>query len=133
MRNSTLLQKVYTILSGDPSRESIVLEGESEQDDSGDDGSMCVRDGCLGTDLDGVARQKQALFHDTISNTKSEMFDGPADVIMAKAAEAMGKALEGSLSKLAETVEVSVVVLWEGVKDDPAQEAVPSYNSETRR
>ncbi|THG94658.1 hypothetical protein EW026_g6853 [Hermanssonia centrifuga] len=70
-----------------------------------------------------VARQK-ALFHDAISDTKSEMFDGAADVIMgrlAKAAEAVGKALEGSLSELAETVEVSVAVLWEGVKDDPAQ------------
>ena len=47
------------------------------------------------------------MFHDYIVDIKDEMFDGAADVIMArlsKAAEAVGKALETALSDLAETV-----------------------------
>ena len=52
------------------------------------------------------------------------MFTGAADVILgrlASAAEAVGRALESALSELAQTVEVSVAVLWEGPRDDPAQ------------
>lgn len=70
------------------------------------------------------------------------MFDGAADVILtrlAKAAEAVGRALSEALQELAEKVsifnlpasiqvltllsqiEVSVAVLWEGPRDDPAQ------------
>lgn len=52
------------------------------------------------------------------------MFEGAADIILerlAGAAEAVGKTLGDALEKLAEKVEVSVAVLWEGHRDDPTQ------------
>ncbi|KAI0786384.1 hypothetical protein C8Q75DRAFT_771545 [Abortiporus biennis] len=70
-----------------------------------------------------VARQK-ALFHNYVGNIKNEVFEGAADVIMgrlSKAAEAVGNALEEALAELAEKVEVSMAVLWEGAHDDPKQ------------
>ncbi|KAI0079668.1 hypothetical protein K474DRAFT_1683062 [Panus rudis PR-1116 ss-1] len=70
-----------------------------------------------------VARQK-ALFHNYVDDLKEEIFEGAADVIMTrltKAAEAVGDALEEALAELAEKVEVSVAVLWEGTRDNPAQ------------
>ncbi|EPQ59276.1 hypothetical protein GLOTRDRAFT_136192 [Gloeophyllum trabeum ATCC 11539] len=69
-----------------------------------------------------VARQK-TVFHDFIDDVKDEVFTGGADVIMnrlAQAAEAVGEALEEGLAALAEKVEVSLAVLWEGQRDDPA-------------
>lgn len=70
-----------------------------------------------------VARQK-ALFHDYVEDVKDQMFDGAADVILtrlAKAAESVGQVLSDALQELAEKIEVSVAVLWEGPRDDPAQ------------
>ncbi|KAH9951754.1 Dynamin family-domain-containing protein [Amylocystis lapponica] len=70
-----------------------------------------------------VARQK-AVFHDYVEDIKDEVFQGAVDVLMgrlSKAAEAIGKALEESLSELAEKIEVSIAVLWEGPRDDPSQ------------
>ncbi|CAL1702209.1 unnamed protein product [Somion occarium] len=70
-----------------------------------------------------VARQK-ALFHDFVDGVKDEVFNGAADVIMGrltKAAEAVGNALEEALAELAEKIEVSIAVLWEGPRDDPSQ------------
>ncbi|KZT72577.1 hypothetical protein DAEQUDRAFT_685625 [Daedalea quercina L-15889] len=70
-----------------------------------------------------VARQK-AVFHNFVSNIKDEMFDGAVDVLFGRldaAAEALGKALEEAFEALAEKIEVSIAVLWEGPRDDPAQ------------
>ncbi|THH33781.1 hypothetical protein EUX98_g424 [Antrodiella citrinella] len=70
-----------------------------------------------------VARQK-ALFHNHVNGIKHEVFEGAAEVIMgrlSKAAEAVGQALEEALAELAEKIEVSVAVLWEGPRDDPTQ------------
>ncbi|OBZ71936.1 hypothetical protein A0H81_08311 [Grifola frondosa] len=70
-----------------------------------------------------VARQK-AVFHDYVDDLKDEIFTGAADVLLtrlAKAAEAVGKALEDALEELAKKIEVSIAVLWEGQRDDPAQ------------
>ncbi|GJE84682.1 nuclear GTPase SLIP-GC [Phanerochaete sordida] len=70
-----------------------------------------------------VARQK-IVFHNYVSKIKDEIFDGAADVILArlaKAAESVGKVLDNALGDLAEKIEVSVAVLWEGTRDDPAQ------------
>ncbi|KDQ65115.1 hypothetical protein JAAARDRAFT_188367 [Jaapia argillacea MUCL 33604] len=70
-----------------------------------------------------VARQK-AVFHDFIENVKDEVFTGGADVIMErlnKAAAAVGEALDASLQALAEKIEVSLAILWEGPRDDPSQ------------
>jgi len=70
-----------------------------------------------------VARQK-ALFHDYVNGVKHEVFEDAADVIMgrlSKAAEAVGRALEEALAELAEKIEVSIAVLWEGPRDDPTQ------------
>ncbi|KAI0773956.1 hypothetical protein C8Q74DRAFT_798482 [Fomes fomentarius] len=70
-----------------------------------------------------VARQK-AVFHDYITEVKNLVFTGAADVIMTRlsdAAEAVGDALHASLEELARKVEVSIAVLWEGVRDDPEQ------------
>ena len=83
----------------------------------------------------------KAYFHNYVADIKNEMFDGAANVILnrlAGAAEAVGQALGDSLQELAEKVsalsfmtqfsayflsqiEVSVAVLWEGPRDDPAQ------------
>ncbi|PIL36747.1 hypothetical protein GSI_00436 [Ganoderma sinense ZZ0214-1] len=70
-----------------------------------------------------VARQK-AVFHDFIAKSKDYIFTDAADVIMtrlSKAAEAVGAALNDALKELAKKIEVSIAVLWEGVRDDPAQ------------
>ncbi|KAI0049607.1 hypothetical protein FA95DRAFT_1556704 [Auriscalpium vulgare] len=70
-----------------------------------------------------VARQK-LVFHDFIQDNKNDIFEGGADTIMerlSKAAEAVGTVLTGRLDQLAEKIEVSIAVLWEGVRDDPAQ------------
>jgi len=70
-----------------------------------------------------VARQK-AVFHNYVSDIKDEMFEGAVDVLFGRldsAAEAVGKALEEAFEALAQKIEVSIAVLWEGVRDDPAQ------------
>ncbi|KAI0320228.1 hypothetical protein OF83DRAFT_1215368 [Amylostereum chailletii] len=70
-----------------------------------------------------VARQK-AVFHNFVENHRHNIFDGGADTIMerlSKAAETVGAALSGRLEQLSEKIEVSIAVLWEGVKDDPTQ------------
>ena len=54
----------------------------------------------------------QAVFHNIVADVKDEMFEGAADIIMgrlAKAAEAVGKALEVALSDLAEKVTVVTI------------------------
>lgn len=70
-----------------------------------------------------VARQK-ALFHNYVDDIKEEVFNDGAEVLLGRlstAAEAVGKALEDSLEELAEKIEVSIAVLWEGPRDDPSQ------------
>ncbi|OCH93605.1 hypothetical protein OBBRIDRAFT_832536 [Obba rivulosa] len=70
-----------------------------------------------------VARQKR-LFHNYLDGIKDEVFEDAADVLMSRlrnAAEAVGKALETALNNLAEKIEVSLGVLWEGPRDDPTQ------------
>jgi hypothetical protein len=70
-----------------------------------------------------VARQK-AVFHNYIDGHKHDVFDGGAEVLMGRlstAAETIGKALNGSLRELAEKIEVSLAVLWEGTRDVPDQ------------
>ncbi|KAJ6599136.1 hypothetical protein DFH09DRAFT_1130225 [Mycena vulgaris] len=70
-----------------------------------------------------VARQK-ASFKSYISDCKDDIFEDGADVIMERltsAAEAIGKALKVAMENLAQKVEVNLAVLWEGVRDDPAQ------------
>ncbi|KAG1755777.1 hypothetical protein EDB19DRAFT_1956649 [Suillus lakei] len=70
-----------------------------------------------------VARQK-AVFHNYIDGHKHDVFDGGADVLMGRlstAAETIGKALNESLRELAEKIEVSLAVLWEGTRDVPDQ------------
>jgi hypothetical protein len=87
-----------------------------------------------------VARQK-AVFHTFIDDCKDDVFEDGADVIMerlSKAAEAIGAALDAALAELAEKVnwmpcrrcetdeylcqiEVNLSVLWEGLRDHPAQ------------
>ena len=49
----------------------------------------------------------QALFHNYVADIKDEMFEGAADVILgrlANAAEAVGKALGDALQELADKV-----------------------------
>ncbi|KAI0721894.1 Dynamin family-domain-containing protein [Cerioporus squamosus] len=70
-----------------------------------------------------VARQK-AAFRNFLESIKNEVFDGAADLIMdrlAGAATAVGEALDAALNDLAMKIEVSIAVLWEGVRDDPEQ------------
>lgn len=70
-----------------------------------------------------VARQK-AYFRRYIDECKDNIFDDGADVLLGrltKAADAIGETLDDALGKLAEKIEVSLAVLWEGVGDDPAQ------------
>ncbi|KAI0069058.1 hypothetical protein BV25DRAFT_1817993 [Artomyces pyxidatus] len=90
--------------------------------------------------LGSVARQK-ASFHNFIDKNRNDIFEGGADTIMerlGKAAEAVGAALIARLEQLAEKIEVSVAVLWEGVRDDPAQlkaraEVVTTVNEVVRQ
>jgi len=52
------------------------------------------------------------------------VFDDGADVLLdrlAKAAEAIGAALDRALSELAEKIEVNLSILWEGPRDHPDQ------------
>ncbi|TDL29353.1 hypothetical protein BD410DRAFT_18164 [Rickenella mellea] len=73
-----------------------------------------------------VARQK-AVFHDFIDRNKGEIFTGGADTLLErldKAALAVGDALQDALESLAQKVEVSLSVLWEGPKDEVRQVAV---------
>ncbi|KIK36397.1 hypothetical protein CY34DRAFT_26339 [Suillus luteus UH-Slu-Lm8-n1] len=70
-----------------------------------------------------VARQK-AVFHNYINDHKQDVFNGGAEVLMGRlstAAETIGKALNKSLRELAEKIEVSLAVLWEGTQDAPDQ------------
>ncbi|KAG1907278.1 uncharacterized protein F5891DRAFT_940152 [Suillus fuscotomentosus] len=70
-----------------------------------------------------VARQK-AIFHNYVDGHKHDAFDGGAEVLMGRlstAAETIGKALKESLRELAEKIEVSLAVLWEGTQDVPNQ------------
>jgi len=70
-----------------------------------------------------VARQK-AVFHNYIHGRKHDVFNGGAEVLMGRlstAAETIGKALNESLRKLAEKIEVSLAVLWEDTRDVPDQ------------
>ncbi|KAF7977636.1 hypothetical protein HWV62_3046 [Athelia sp. TMB] len=70
-----------------------------------------------------VARQK-AVFRNSISEQKDEVFEDGADVILerlAAAAEAIGATLQGALADLAQKIEVNLSVLWEDVQDDPNQ------------
>lgn len=70
-----------------------------------------------------VARQK-ALFRNFVAQSKDNIFDDGADVLMerlTKVAEAVGEALDEALGALAQKVEVSLSVLWEGTRDDPTQ------------
>ncbi|PPR06571.1 hypothetical protein CVT24_001752 [Panaeolus cyanescens] len=70
-----------------------------------------------------VARQK-TFFRGYVSENKDTMFDDGADTVMGRltqAAEAVGETLSESMDKLAQKVEVSLAVLWEGVRDDPQQ------------
>ncbi|RPD61950.1 hypothetical protein L226DRAFT_613292 [Lentinus tigrinus ALCF2SS1-7] len=80
-----------------------------------------------------VARQK-AVFHNTIDSEKGNIFTDTADLIMdrlAGAAEQVGQALDNALRDLARKVEVSIAVLWEGVRDDPEQVAARAEVVET--
>ncbi|KAJ2931653.1 hypothetical protein H1R20_g5445, partial [Candolleomyces eurysporus] len=66
----------------------------------------------------------QAFFRGYVEDNKEEIFEGGADVILDRldeSAKAVGEALETSLGDLAQKVEVNLSVLWEGVRDDPAQ------------
>ncbi|KAG2348817.1 hypothetical protein BDR05DRAFT_873352 [Suillus weaverae] len=70
-----------------------------------------------------VARQK-AVFHNYVDGHKHDVFDGGAEVLMGRlstAAETIGKALNESLREVAEKIEVSLAVLWEGTQDAPGQ------------
>ncbi|KAG2118858.1 uncharacterized protein F5147DRAFT_757285 [Suillus discolor] len=67
-----------------------------------------------------VARQK-TVFHDYVDTHRHVVFYGGAEVLLGRlsaAAEAVGEALNESLRELAEKVEVSISVLWEGIPDD---------------
>ncbi|KAJ3510297.1 hypothetical protein NLJ89_g4757 [Agrocybe chaxingu] len=70
-----------------------------------------------------VARQK-AYFRGFINQCKDDIFDDGADVVMerlTKAADAIGETLDEAMGKLAQKIEVSLAVLWEGARDNPAQ------------
>jgi len=70
-----------------------------------------------------VARQK-AYFRGYITDCKNNIFDDGADVVMGrltKAAESIGETLDEAMGKLAQKIEVSLAVLWEGSRDNPAQ------------
>ncbi|KDR83818.1 hypothetical protein GALMADRAFT_236220 [Galerina marginata CBS 339.88] len=70
-----------------------------------------------------VARQK-AYFRRYIDDCKDNIFDDGADVVLerlTKAAEAIGETLDEAMGKLAQKIEVSLAVLWEGARDNPAQ------------
>ncbi|KAF8165415.1 Dynamin family-domain-containing protein [Crassisporium funariophilum] len=70
-----------------------------------------------------VARQK-AYFRGYIENCKNDIFGDGADVVMerlTKATEAIGEALDEAMGELAQKIEVSLAVLWEGARDTPAQ------------
>ncbi|KAG2146754.1 hypothetical protein DEU56DRAFT_786239 [Suillus clintonianus] len=70
-----------------------------------------------------VARQK-TVFHNYVDGHKHDVFDGGAEVLMGRlsaAAETIGKALNETLRELAEKIEVSLAVLWEGTRDAPDQ------------
>ncbi|KAG2348788.1 hypothetical protein BDR05DRAFT_995184 [Suillus weaverae] len=67
-----------------------------------------------------VARQK-TVFHDHVGTHKHAIFNGGAEVLLDRlsaAAGAIGKAVNESLRELAEKVEVSISVLWEGMPND---------------
>ncbi|KAJ7937120.1 hypothetical protein B0H13DRAFT_2226534 [Mycena leptocephala] len=70
-----------------------------------------------------VARQKD-VFRTYVSDCKDDIFEDGADVILDRltdAADAIGKTLTAALDNLAQKIEVNMAVLWEGVRDDPAQ------------
>ncbi|KAJ7095314.1 hypothetical protein B0H15DRAFT_881283 [Mycena belliarum] len=73
--------------------------------------------------IGSVKRQKDR-FHAYIADCKDDIFVEGADVIMDRlttAAEAIGAALDVAMGNLAQKIEVNLAVLWEGVRDDPAQ------------
>ncbi|KAF8076309.1 hypothetical protein FPV67DRAFT_1664591 [Lyophyllum atratum] len=66
----------------------------------------------------------QAYFRGFIDESKDEIFDDGADVLMdrlTKAAEAVGHTLDTALEQLAQKIEVNLSILWEGTDDDPTQ------------
>lgn len=70
-----------------------------------------------------VARQK-AYFRGYIDECKDNIFDDGAQIVLdrlIKAAEAIGEALDEAMGKLAQKIEVSLAVLWEGARDNLAQ------------
>ncbi|KAF8913833.1 hypothetical protein CPB84DRAFT_1757667 [Gymnopilus junonius] len=70
-----------------------------------------------------VARQK-AYFRQYVDDRKDNIFDDGAEVVLdrlTKAADAIGETLDEAMGKLAQKVEVSLAVLWEGARDNPAQ------------
>ncbi|EAU84723.2 hypothetical protein CC1G_00242 [Coprinopsis cinerea okayama7 len=70
-----------------------------------------------------VARQK-AYFRSFLDEIKDDIFDDGAGVLMDRldqGAAAIGEALDEALGNLAQKIEVNLAVLWEGVRDDPAQ------------
>ncbi|KAG5716551.1 GTPase SLIP-GC [Termitomyces sp. T112] len=70
-----------------------------------------------------VARQR-TYFRGFIDSCKNEIFNDGADVVMdrlTKAADAVGDALDGALSQLAQKIEVNLSILWQGTHDDPVQ------------
>ncbi|KAF8310147.1 hypothetical protein DL93DRAFT_2062306 [Clavulina sp. PMI_390] len=72
----------------------------------------------------GSVKRQKAVFHTFVDDHKHEIFTGGADIVMGRlnaAADAVGIALTEKLFELAEKVEVSISVLWEGGEEDPAQ------------
>ncbi|KAJ7638747.1 hypothetical protein FB45DRAFT_988699 [Roridomyces roridus] len=70
-----------------------------------------------------VARQK-AAFRQYMVDVKDDIFEGGVDEIMkglSGAAEAVRVTLKNALDNLANTIEVSIAVLWERMEQDPAQ------------
>jgi len=76
--------------------------------------------------LGSVARQKK-IMHDFIVDVKDEIFADSAHTLMerlAGAVQTIGDTLTNALEELAEKVEVSLSVLWEETRDDPAQKQI---------
>ncbi|KJA29987.1 hypothetical protein HYPSUDRAFT_196279 [Hypholoma sublateritium FD-334 SS-4] len=73
-----------------------------------------------------VARQK-ALFRTYLTGCKDNIFDDGAAVVLDKLTEvaaAIGETLDAAMGNLAQKIEVSLAVLWEGTRDSPAQQRI---------
>ncbi|KAL6306643.1 Dynamin family-domain-containing protein [Sparassis latifolia] len=73
--------------------------------------------------IGSVARQK-AVFRNFLASVRDHVFTDAASVLLKSlvgAADAVGEALNKSLAELAQKIEVSIAVLWEGPRDDPSQ------------